>query len=293
MTTDQSPTNRDYSTISPSAKSVLLLKGYTDIPYARAVAELISLPETFQPDFNKKDFTFWARVLHFDIRYRSINQLLAGLEMKNVLELSSGFSFRGLVAVQDSDVHYIDTDLPGIITTKKELTEQLRDKNDAPKGKLEILPVNALDEAQVKEVISHFEPGAVAIVNEGLLMYLETEEKQKLCGIIRDVLKERGGYWITADIYKKTVHSAIDVQIDDKLQGFFEQHRVEEKMFDSMEAAEAFFKSEGFVIDMEAEPEYAKSGALQHVLASTTEEQMANMGKMGKIHATWRLKLAE
>ncbi len=293
MNTEQTPTNRDYSTISPSAKSVLLLKGYTDIPYARAVAELISLPEAFQPDFDKKDFTFWARVLHFDIRYRSINQLLAGLEMKNVLELSSGFSFRGLVAVQDSDVHYIDTDLPGIITAKKELTEQLRDKNAIPKGKLEILPVNALDEAQVKEVIDHFEPGAVAIVNEGLLMYLETEEKRMLCGIIRDILKERGGYWITADIYKKTVHSAIDVQIDDKLQDFFAKHRVEEKMFDSFEAAEAFFKSEGFVIDKEAEPEYAQSGALQHVLASAEEEQLANMGKMGKIHATWRLKLAE
>ena len=57
--------NRNFSTISPSAKSLLLMKGYTDIPFARQTAELLTYPEKYQPDFDKNDMTFWARTLHF------------------------------------------------------------------------------------------------------------------------------------------------------------------------------------------------------------------------------------
>jgi len=62
-------TNRNYNTISPSAKSLLLMKGHTNIPFARETAELIKYPEKFNPDFSKKDMTFWARVVHFENRH--------------------------------------------------------------------------------------------------------------------------------------------------------------------------------------------------------------------------------
>src|SRR5476651_505065 len=93
-------TNRDYSTISPSAKALLLMKGLTDIPFARQAAELIMLPEKYEPDYSLKDLRFWGRVVHFESRYRSIDHLLADVPIKNILEISSGFSFRGLAAAQ-------------------------------------------------------------------------------------------------------------------------------------------------------------------------------------------------
>ncbi|MGN6568915.1 MAG: hypothetical protein ACTHJ0_13225, partial [Flavipsychrobacter sp.] len=102
-------TGQSFDTISPSAKALLLLKGHTDIPFARQAAELISRPEKYEPDFDKKDFGFWARVLHFEMRYQSINNLLADLQVKNILELSSGFSFRSLQTAVENDVYYIDT----------------------------------------------------------------------------------------------------------------------------------------------------------------------------------------
>jgi len=46
--------NRNFNTISPSAKWILLMKGHTNIPFARQTAELISYPEKFNPDFTKK-----------------------------------------------------------------------------------------------------------------------------------------------------------------------------------------------------------------------------------------------
>ncbi len=40
-------------------------------------------------------------------------------------------------------------------------------------GKLELLPLNALDEKQFQGVIARFPGGEVVILNEGLFMYLD------------------------------------------------------------------------------------------------------------------------
>ncbi len=292
MDKQNTTTPRDYSDISPSAKALILLKGHTDIPYAQATAELISLPETYKPDLTSKDFSMWIRTIHFEVRYKSINHLLDGLSVKNILELSSGFSFRGLDTIQHDNVYYIDTDLPDLIETKQAFVAKLQ-KDTLPKGKLEVLALNALEEDSFEKTVHHFPEGPIAIVNEGLLMYLELNEKRKLCKIIRGVLKERGGYWITADIYIKTAGTRTEIKMDDELNNFLKQQRVDEKMFESFEDAETFFKSEGFVVDKEAEPDYANSGSLKYLMASGTEEQLMSLSKAGKIHATWRLKLAD
>lgn len=267
------------------------MKGYTNIPYARQAAELINYPEPFIPDYDKKDFGFWARLAHFENRYATINQLLKDIPAHNILELSSGFSFRGLDAVQHQDIHYIDTDLPGIIELKKQLLKTFLKNAEPIKGQLEVLPLNALDEQQFNEIVNHFEDGPLVIVNEGLLMYLNTEEKQKLCSIIRKVLKERGGYWITADIYIRQDKQHISLQINDKLQQFLDQHNIEENKFASLEQAEEFFKQQGFEVDKEAEPEYRNLISMPYLLKNSTPGQIEDLVKVGKIHTTWRLKL--
>src|SRR5690606_9169317 len=122
---------KDYSSISPSAKSLLMMKGYTNIPYAKETAALMEGKEVFDLDFNDKDFWFWIRVMHFESRYWSIDQLLKQTNSKNILELSSGYSLRGLdLCVKNNNIHYIDTDLPEVIAVKQNMINQLQlDKN--------------------------------------------------------------------------------------------------------------------------------------------------------------------
>ena len=285
--------NRDYSSISPSARSLLLLKGFTDIPFALEAARLISRPDHYQPDFSIKDLAFWARVLHFESRYKSINQLLASLPIQNILEISSGFSFRGLSSVLNKEVYYIDTDLPEVIATKLSLLEDLLPYDAIPHGELETLALNALDEAAFTVIADHFPKGEVVIVNEGLLVYLNMDEKRKLCHNIRKVLRQRSGYWITADIYVKSPKSFPELKMNDKLQEFFREHRIDENKFNSFEEAAAFFRSEGFIIDKEAEAEHQNSGSLKYLRANATREQLDNLRGAGRIRATWRLKLAD
>jgi O-methyltransferase involved in polyketide biosynthesis len=283
--------NRNYNTISPSAKSLLLMKGHTNIPFARQTAELIVHPDKFNPDFNNKNMTFWARVLHFENRYWTIDQLLADLTIKNILELSSGFSFRGLETIKKKGFYYIDTDLPDVIAIKKHIMTFLSKNSLNTEGKLEILPLNALDQRQFHEIVTHFPDGEIAIVNEGLLMYLDTIEKEKLCAIIHKILKERGGYWITADIYLKKQIDKLDLNIDSKTQRFFEQHQIENNKFDSFEDAKTFFKRMGFRIDKEADIKNSKLSSLKYFMKSTTIKQLIRIRRAGKMQATWLLSL--
>lgn len=281
---------RDYSTISPSARALLLMKGVTDIPYAKEAAELMMRPEPYEPDYDNKDARLWARILHFEARYFSINEMLEDIDVHNVLELSSGFSFRGLEMTSvKNHLHYIDTDLPGIIEAKKDIIEDLID--DVRKhSKLELLSLNVLDESQFLKVVKHFEKEPIAIVNEGLLMYLEMEEKEKVCEIIHHILRKRGGYWITGDIYfKKDLSKTLKRK--DALGEFTEAHRIDEKKFDDEQTAKDFFDRMGFVIDKVNAIDYKELSAYPYFVENLTPEQVEEFRKIGKVRETWRLKV--
>jgi O-methyltransferase involved in polyketide biosynthesis len=269
------------------------MKGHTNIPFARQTAELIEHPKKYIPDFNNRDMTFWARTVHFENRYWSVDQLLNELPIKNILELSSGFSFRGLEKAKQQGIHYIDTDLPDVIETKKGFISSLQNESNDLKGKLEVLPLNALDDNQFNEIINHFPEGEIIVVNEGLLMYLNISEKEKLCSFIRKILTERGGYWITADIYLKNKHKALELNVDDKTKEFFEQHNLEENRFESFKEAEEFFKSMGFVVEKEAKIENSQLSSLKYLMKSITIKQLFKFRKVGKLQATWRLKVSK
>jgi len=285
--------NRNFNTISPSAKWMLLMKGHTDIPFARQTAELISSPEKFIPDYNKRDMTFWARTVHFESRYWSIDNLLEDLPVSNILELSSGYSFRGLVAAKQKDVYYIDTDLPDIIAEKIDLLTALKNGCSPMEGILMLLPLNALDEMQFQKTVDRFPEGPVVIVNEGLLMYLDTSEKENLCRIIHKILEMRGGYWITADIYLKNKYKKLDLKVDYKTQEFFEQHNIEDNRFESFVKAEAFFNKMGFIVDKEAKIKRSRLSSLKYMMKSVTLKQLFKFRKAGKIQTSWRLRLAD
>ncbi len=49
-----------------------------------------------------------------EARYKSIVHLIRSSGTTQVLELASGFSLRGLAMSENSDLVYVDTDLPGI-----------------------------------------------------------------------------------------------------------------------------------------------------------------------------------
>lgn len=268
------------------------MKALTDIPFARETAALIWDQSTFQRLVQERHtIPFIVRMIHFENRYKTIDQLLSFAESTNILELSSGFSARGLAMAKDKELVYIDTDLPDSSANKKELISKLvATYHISYKGKLHIQALNAMDEEQFNAILQLFPPGPITIVNEGLLVYLDQEEKRKLCAIIHRILRERGGYWITGDVYTRSkLPEAIQEKsnvMDKQWTQFLKDHRVDENKFETYEEAEAFFESCDFRVFKKAKIVLEKLSALQYLPEMISDDKI--LGWMNN-QQTWML----
>jgi hypothetical protein len=166
------PSVRDLSSVSPSARALLLVKAQTDLPFARAAAERL----------------FGAEAVEQAAREAAAE--------------------------------------PGA-------------------GVLEVRTLDALDDRAFRDSVAAFPPGPLAVVHEGLLMYLDAAEKALLAASVRAALEARGGAWITADVY---VRSATSTYRDARTQRFLADHRVEEQKFADLADAERFFATQGFAV---------------------------------------------
>ena len=223
------------------------MRAQTGLPFARTAAELLLGSDGVAAAIARLSAIAGAelRSRRFEDRYRSIDTLLSEVGATRVLEIASGLSFRGLALAQREAVFYVDTDLPAMAESKTRLVAAL---DVGPLvGELRVRALDALDAVGFRAAVAELPPGDVAIVNEGLLMYLDLEEKRQLASNIRDALVARGGVWITADIYLRGPRDPRIGQ-DDRLRDFLAAHRVEEQKFDSWVVAEAFFAEAGFAI---------------------------------------------
>lgn len=280
---------RDYSTISPSAKGLLLMKSLTDIPFVADIVKMIETPAAVLALKNRlQDDLFLRRLIHFEARYRSLDSLLQELSSKHILEIASGFSFRGLdLALRDPDVFYMDTDLPEVLNLKADLTLRLIEEQQLElQGELLTLPMNVLDELNVRKNINLMPPGPTTFINEGLLVYLTTGEKTQLCEIIHHILSERGGYWLTADIYIKR---ELPRENNDKFSAFLQSHNVEDQKFESFEQAEDFFDQRGFKIHKKAGPVWHSLSSMKYIPETAMPALIDQATKIGKVRETWAL----
>lgn len=290
----EAPT-RNFTTISPTARALLLMKSVTRIPFAHAAAQLVASPaEMDDLEHQLSNLSFLRRVLHFENRYWTTEQLYRRQPTSNVLELCAGYAFRGLQHVTQAPVHYVDTDLPDVIATKRMLvTQLLRDQGLSVRGPLHLQPLNALDEVSFWQAIDLLPAGPLTILNEGLLMYLNEAEKRQLCGIIHKILEVRGGAWITGDAYIQRDASA-DPPPDDEqslqLAAFLAYHNIEENKFASLEAAEAFFNSCGFVVKDRMAVSWEDLSLLPRIKALMPPGTRRTKGAW-KLRESWRLEI--
>jgi O-methyltransferase involved in polyketide biosynthesis len=239
---------RDYSTISPSAKALLLLKAQTTLPFARQAAEILFGAATVAQGATT-DRAAELRRVHFELRARSLDDALHTLGATRVLEIAAGLSFRSLAMTAHESVVYVDTDLPELVSIKSDLVARLHPRPLA--GSLRLQALDALDSDAFRRTVQQMPRGALAVVHEGLLMYLGDEEKSRLAASVREALLERGGAWITADVY---VRSETHLLREESTEKFLVDHHVEENKFADWSAAEAYFTSNGFSIERRLAP---------------------------------------
>src|SRR5882724_6130835 len=234
---------RDFSTISPSARWLLLAKAHSGLPYARQVAELVFGHDEVAAATLPTSLADALRRRHFELRARSVDEALDLVGAKCIVEFAAGLSFRGLARAAGDDAHYLDTELPELVELKRRILSQLSPAKLAGAYRLE--PLDVMDDSAVLHALESLPDGPLSIAHEGLLMYLDVDEKARLAASIHSALRSRGGRWITADVYLRREST---VPREQQVEQFLAEHRVEEQKFESWEGAEAFFANAGFAL---------------------------------------------
>ncbi len=185
----------EFDKISPTALLVAFLRQYTDIPYTKELSELVNAQSVVQELLGQGQVANLAILI--ESRYRAINQLAAIHNSQQIIEIASGLLPRGMIATTDSDLVFIESDLPLMISQKANLVNSLIGE----RPNLKFFPVDITSTTNqltdCKQYLSLNKP--ITFLCEGLLMYLSHPQKQQVCKNVRELLQIYGGTLITSD----------------------------------------------------------------------------------------------
>lgn len=266
-------------------------RAQSDIPHSREVARIVQGEDTTQQLMGKQMTSVMAQYspMVFEARYKAINRGLKLCKSRNVMELACGLSPRGF-GVVNAGFTYVGADLPNMIAESAPLMTSIAVHDGIGTDHLFYEAVNVLDPAQMKWAAQHFQGQRFDICNEGLLMYLNLEEKTTLCANIHALLYPANGSWITTDIEFHLLRAQLLNSVNTEVREMYKSaiadisDRVGRDMmnneFIQVEDAEAFFDEAGFdyqrfpfydgsygLSTMEQAPEYAREPLLE-VLSS-------------------------
>ncbi len=242
----------DYDKISLTAQLAAYMRQFSDIPFAGDVAELLHSREVFEAllqgqQMTPEDLLWYAPI--FEVRYKSVSEAIRRTGSRQVLELASGLTLRGLVFTQDPSYTYLESDLTGISAEKEAIIANLRQKYGlADHANLHFPAVNALDRSQLQPAVQPLDRNQpLVVVSEGLFPYLSRDEMRLVVGNIRDLLAEFQGFWITTDFsIKDEVNQVSDQQRKfRRIVAAATERQMYNNTFDSLEQLTAFLNEMG------------------------------------------------
>lgn len=199
----------DHNKISPTAKITAYWRSLSDIPYSKEIGEAVVAEQAAREIIGERIVTMGSLSPSiFEVRYKSINYGLKMSKIENVMELACGLSPRGLEIVGRGGI-YVGTDLPEMYSESSPVITGIAARAGIPTNNLHLQPANVLDKQELENAASHFGGKRFAVCNEGLLMYLDREEKKKMAEHIRSLLMDTGGSWITTDIVFRVIRESV------------------------------------------------------------------------------------
>jgi O-methyltransferase involved in polyketide biosynthesis len=246
---------KKYESIGPTAWRISYFRTLTDIKYAKEIFDelntVVAPSDPVQIEYMESAKTS-ILAPQFEARYKLINRLLRKHQTNQILEIASGLTPRGLEMTEENpDLQYVEFDLPYMAEYKREMLKSLSAKDKIKtQDNLYIVDGDALDEESLFKATKYFGNGPISVVNEGLLRYLNFDQKEIVSKNILMLLKKFGGTWITSDITLKKVLSCEQERVDNRrrvlaLSGI----DVEKNCFDSEQAAHDFFEKNGFNVE--------------------------------------------
>jgi O-methyltransferase involved in polyketide biosynthesis len=195
----------EFEKISITAKLSAYYRQFSDIAFAAEVAALIGAENAFTQlaqdhGLDREQLTPYAPM--FEARYKSVSELIRKSGASQLLELACGYSMRGLDLTRSGAFDYVETDLPGVISIKRELLDEVRRRHHiAPSPRHRVAVADALDVEQLRSAAGGFDRRQpLLVLCEGLMGYLSRAETERVARNLRDLLGSHGGgSWIVPD----------------------------------------------------------------------------------------------
>lgn len=187
--------------ISFTADGVAYRRTFTDIPYCREIFTIMEeICGPLSPREKQRADEHKAIIPFFEARYLLTDREIKKSGVTQVMELASGLSPRGLIMTENPAITYVELDLPEKMEFKREVIRKLHRNRPAESSNLILEDGNAVDVRDFAFAEMKLRVGPVAVVCEGLLRYLNWEDKEELANNVKGALGIHGGVWITSDI---------------------------------------------------------------------------------------------
>lgn len=249
----------EYSKISPTAKITAYWKSFSDIPFAKEIAKAIHAEETTREMLGEKTDTtarFSPPIL--EARYKAISAGIKRVGAKNVIELAYGLSPRGLELAAEG-ISYVGTDLPEILSQTQPVIHDIA-VHEGLSDRIRFREVNVLDYAQLEAVAQLFNGEPFCFCNEGLIMYLNMEEKAQMAKNIRRLLAPINGSWVTTDVMFSNIRQKLFALATPETRQLFKSalgdisnqvsRNIEDNLFADEAEAIAFYNELGFDVEL-------------------------------------------
>lgn len=238
---------RGNESISPTAWTIAQQRSLTDIPYSQQIFEILEKQLAKDGVVISDEFKSPQIAPQTEARYKLVDYLLRRAKVEQVLEIASGFSPRGLQMTDESQLAYVEVDLPEALRQKRQIIEAIGQRVN-----LHLMVGDALNLEILEEITEVLDPDKkLGIVHEGLLRYLTFDQKAQVARNIYELLTKFEGVWITPDITLKQVVQAENTVVEgntDKV-GKSIGINIDQNRFDDVEHAQRFFENLGFSVE--------------------------------------------
>lgn len=242
----------DFARISETALLTAHFRQQTDILHCKDIAACVDTAAVAERLIGDAAELLRRMPLHLEARYKSVNAVLERFSYRQTLELAAGLLPRGMVMSEVPDSYYVETDLLEMIINKKMIVQQIIGQRPNLRF-YDVDATNVIDMDLVSAVLPS--RGPLAVVSEGLLMYLTLAERLRAAGNIhRLLIQHEAGVWVTPDVMVKARFRLMR-QMSPDIAKVMERiygttgRKLEEYAFADYDEAQRFFESVGFHVE--------------------------------------------
>ena len=128
-------------------------------------------------------------ILIHELRHIAMNRTIEETGIDNIFDLPCGYSQR-VFEMLDMGKTYVGGDLPAVIDSFVPVVKEMLTDEEIKRASFKVADVTSYE--SLEKAVAHID-GPVCIPMEGLSVYLNKEEKTRLCANIKRLLDKKGG----------------------------------------------------------------------------------------------------